>query len=174
MIDSAIFFCFLTAAFLLGSQCRGMFEEKTGKTVKGIAAFAAAILFLACLPSVKTSAPIQVAENLRSGKIQVYAEQWHEIFDMLSMRPGENNVIEFQPDPCVGGGGQSRRCAGSRDKLPPGALFRKRQRSWTPGMRTPTACQMRESVPKRVSDNRKKGKSLKKGLHCTGERAIIN
>ena len=102
MIDSAIFFCFLTAAFLLGSQCRGMFEEKTGKTVRGIAAFAAVILFLACLPSVKTSAPIQVAENLRSGKIQVYAEQWHEIFDMLSMRPGENIVIEFQPDPCVG------------------------------------------------------------------------
>lgn len=102
VIDSAIFFCFLTAAFLLGGQCREMFEEKTGKTVRGIAAFVAVILFLACLPSVKTSAPIQVAENLHSGKIQVYAEQWHEIFDMLSTRPGENIVIEWQPDPCVG------------------------------------------------------------------------
>ncbi len=102
VIDSAIFFCFLTAAFLLGGQCRGMFEERTGKAVKRTVASAAAVLFLLCLPAAKTSAPIQVAENLRNGKIQAYAAEWHEIFDMLSMRPGENVVVEVQPDSCVG------------------------------------------------------------------------
>ena len=102
VIDIALVFCCLTLAVLVGGQLRYAFGKGTARALQTVSAVGAAALLLLCLPHAGESIPAQVAENLRNGKIQTYAAEWHEIFDMLSQRPGEHVVIEVQPDPCVG------------------------------------------------------------------------
>ena len=102
VIDIALVFCFLTLAVLVGGQLRHAFGKGTARALQTVSAVGAAALLLLYLPHAGESVPAQVAENLRNGKIQTYAAEWHEIFDMLSQRPGENVVIEWQPEPCVG------------------------------------------------------------------------
>ena len=102
VIDTAIIFCTLCIAVLLGGQFCAAICDKHRSAFRLGAGAIAAVLLLCRLPRMGESMPVQVAENLRNGKIAAYASEWHEIFDMLSMRPGENVVIEWQPEPCVG------------------------------------------------------------------------
>ena len=102
VVDIALVFCFLILAVLIGGQLRYVLGKGTRRALHTVSAAGAAVLFLLWLPSAGESVPAQVAENLRNGKIQTYAAEWHEIFDMLSQRPGENVVIEWQPEPCAG------------------------------------------------------------------------
>lgn len=102
VIDIALVFCFLTLAVLIGGQLRHVLGKGSRRALQTVSAVGAAVLLLLCLSNTGESVSAQVAENLRNGKVQAYAAEWHEIFDMLSQRPGEHVVIESQPDPCVG------------------------------------------------------------------------
>ncbi len=102
VIDTSTVFCSLCLAFMIGGQIRGYVGERNCRRICNGIGIAAAILFLFILPNARDSLPSRIAENLYNDKIETYATEWHEIFDMLSMRPGENVVIEEQPDICDG------------------------------------------------------------------------
>ena len=101
-VDLALTGCISSAAFFLGGQLRMVIGEKTRKRIKIGLSLVATILLLFSFPQVDESIPVQIMENLRNGKIAAYSAEWHEIYDMLSMRPGEDIVIGWQPDVCVG------------------------------------------------------------------------
>ena len=100
VLDASIILSAETICFLIGSKVR--VPEGSKMHSKVIAVCAAAVLTLVYSPKLVNSIPVQISENLSSGKIQAYSEQTHEMYDMLRLRPGEDIVIVELPDPCVG------------------------------------------------------------------------
>ncbi len=102
VIDSATVFCSLCVSFVTGGQLCGLKGKRAGRVLQTGTIITATALFLLWIPRIGENMPAQTAINLCNGKIADYNAEWHEIYDMFSMRPGENVVIEWQPDPCVG------------------------------------------------------------------------
>ena len=102
VLDISIIISTETIAFLAGNRLETCVPDMYRKRCNIVAVCAAAVLALVYSPKLVNSIPVQISENLASGKIQAYSEQVHEMFDMLRLRPGEDVVVVEQPEPCVG------------------------------------------------------------------------
>lgn len=99
VLDASIILSAETICFLIGSRVRVPVGSKMRNRIIAVCAAAVLIYYT---PKLVNSIPVQISENLLSGKIQTYSEQTHEMYDMFRLRPGEDIVIAELPDPCVG------------------------------------------------------------------------
>ena len=99
VLDASIILSAETICFLIGSKVRVPVGSKMRNRIIAVCAAAVLIYYT---PKLVNSIPVQISENLSSGKIQTYSEQTHEMYDMFRLRPGEDIVIVELPDPCVG------------------------------------------------------------------------
>lgn len=101
--EATIIFCLEAMAVIIGSQMAAVFGRTKDRAAYSAAIAAAAVIVIFNL--VKCGGnyiPVQIAENIAEGKVQRYSQEWHEIYDNMKNSPGEDVVVVWIPDACVG------------------------------------------------------------------------
>ena len=102
VLDIALIIGYEGTALLLASQLRACGFLKKEKIVRTAALVLVVVILAFNVSGIGNSIPVQISENLANGKIEKFSSGWHEIFDMMRARPGEDIVLVELPEDCVG------------------------------------------------------------------------
>ena len=102
VLDAALTVSTVTAAALIGNQLSSAVRGKRSVTVRRCTLAAACVLLAVSLLSVGDCIPVRIAKNLLSGKIRYYGTEWHERYDDMAARPGEDIILSYMPETCEG------------------------------------------------------------------------